>query len=259
METSPPVARTTVLRTAQLEGLAMERSDNALPPHLRGSGSVDWRRRSLLGGLAIALLPFGLGCSLFVMAGKMIQGDPMDDSDFEEYSRKSLKEEGKKVAVLCSTPESIKSEFASLDADLLAELSRHLATEEIDVIPPHRVSSYADDHGGRIDDLGELADAVNADYLIHVQIDNFDYREANSPNLFRGRCSGQVVAYEVEDTGGRTGARQIYSKSFTSVYPTHQPVSVEDVSATVFRKKYLDRIADELSRLFYKHRTGTGI
>lgn len=208
---------------------------------------------------AAALVAVNGGCSLFVMAGKMMKGDPAIPSDFEQYTHKSLTEEGQTVAVLCSTPEGIKKDFPSLSIDLLSEVSHRLRAEKIEVVPPHEVARWIDDNGGQVGELGELARAVKADYVIHIHLDQFSYKEDNSPNLFRGRCSGVVNVWEVpddEDKKPAGAARQVYSKSFNSTYPTHQPVPVDQTPATVFRHKYLTRVADELARLFYPTRPG---
>jgi len=226
------------------------------------------------------------GCSLFVMAGKMIQGDPMQPDDFKGWYGKSMAKSGKRVAVLCTTPESIKTEDSSLDINLLSEVSRQLARNEIDVIKPHKVAQWVDDQGGGEPDLKLLAQDLGADLIIRIQLDSFRYHEDNSPNMFRGRATGMITVQEVvrsktdavkqksDDkdlvenkksksrtdtdlpTGKVVGLRQVYSRNLNSIYPPHQPVSVEQMQLDVFRKKYLNRISDEISRLFYAHQAG---
>lgn len=244
------------------------------------------------------------GCSLFVMAGKMIQGDPVVDAEFDKYYGKSLEKSGKKVAVLVSTPETVKSEFSSLDIDLAADISRKLALHHIDVIENHRIAKWIDDNGGDLD-LKELGSEIEADLVIRVNFNHFDYREEASSDLFRGRANGSVAVYELVregDTGGifeqgpksksaaekkkanedeenskdtkhhkskKRGSskpqlkvlsiRRICDRSFDSLYPTLQPVSITQMQPETFRRKFLDRIGDELARLFYRHKPGTDI
>jgi hypothetical protein len=217
------------------------------------SSARRWLALLLCGG---SCLLANSGCSLFVMAGKMIMGDPMVDSDFEAYTKKSLKDDEKKVVIICDTPEAVKLEFSSLDVDLLAQLARRMSQEGIEVVNPHKVAKWIDDNGGVGEDLGELADQMKADYIVRVHVDAFDYREENSPNLFRGRASGAIDVFAVERTKDTKQIQQIYSKGFNSVYPRHKPVGSEEVRAVVFRKRYLDRLSEELSRLFYDYRAG---
>lgn len=223
------------------------------------------------------------GCSLFVMAGKMLHGDPLAPDDFKGWYGESMADTGKQVAVLCTTPDSIKSEDTALDVNLLSEVSRRMAVQEIQVIKPHRVAEWIDDHGGGNPDLKELAQGLNADFIIQIRLERFSYTEERSPNMFRGRASGTITVHEAVRAGEKdkkskktaakksksskpeddpkrepvTGVRQVYVRNLNSVYPTHQPVSIEQMQLDMFRKKYLDRVSDEIAVLFYSHRPGT--
>ena len=252
------------------------------------------------------------GCSLFVMAGKMLQGDPVVEAEFDRWYGKSMEKSKKKVAVVCSTPESVKSEFTSLDLDLASEVSRKLHLHEITVVKSHKVASWMDDHGGTDFNMAELGNDLGAELVVAIKLDHFDFREENSPDLFRGKARGNVTVYELmrdpkakskkdakadaaadskqdkakdkdkkdetdkadkkagssskssktdkdkdeEPKPQVTGVRQVFMKTFDSSYPPHQPVSIEQMQPETFRKKFLDRVADELSRTFYRHKAG---
>lgn len=263
------------------------------------------------------------GCAPMVMLGKMLQGDPLVTEDFKTWNGgKSLAKSGKKVAILCTTPESIKTEYAALDVDLLSEVSRKLAKHEISVVKPYKVATWIDDHGIENLDLKQLGTDIDADYVIQIKLDEFDYREENSPNLFRGRANGLVAVYSLvratpskgkdttesgflkgdkaaskkketdqdEDSDKAdsksskkskskkkeseekdkkkdekdeekrdpvTSTRQLYNRTFRNIYPEHQPVSIDQMQPETFKKKFLDRVADDLAKLFYAHKSGT--
>ncbi len=218
------------------------------------------RRRWLQLATAGVVLANG-GCSLFVMAGKMILGNPVLPADFTAYTKIDLVKADEVSAVICTTPEGIRGDFPSLGVDLLAEISRRLKVENIKVADPHLVAKWVDDNNGELGDFSDLAQTVDADIVNHTQIDTFAYKEENSPNLFRGRCSGAVMVWQVPTGEGKKKdvvmpAKQIYSKAFNSIYPVHQPVSVDQMTATVFRRKYLTRVSEEICRLFYPHPSG---
>lgn len=209
--------------------------------------------------LTVACLLAGNGCSLGVMLGKMLIGDPMIGDDFKTFTGKSLSEEGRKVAVLCTAPESIKDNYASLQIELLRDVSRKMSIHEIDVIKPHLVARWIDDNGGETNDLGALAREVDADFIVDINVAQFSYREENSPNLFRGRCNGQVTVFEFKRDASKKPSGipgKVYEKGFQSVHPTHQPVPADQTSELIFRKKFMDRVGDQIARLFYKHRAG---
>lgn len=210
--------------------------------------------------MLLALVCLGAsGCSLYVMAGKMFFGDPLQTCEFSRTTKVDLSEEDKKVLVICSTPESIRSDYPSLNYDLLEQITYRLRRNDVDVMDTGKVATWLDDNGGVWNNIDELAENFDADYIIHVDIDEFDYREPNSPNLLRGKAFGNVSAYEVMEVDGLKRALEVFASEYTSEYPSHMPVSIESESPKVFRKKYLDRIADQIGRFFYNYRTGADI
>lgn len=210
--------------------------------------------------LLLSLVCFSAsGCSLYVMAGKMFFGDPLITCEFTSRTKIDLTEDNKKVLVICSTPESIRSDYPSLNYDLLEQITYRLKREEIEVMDTGEVATWLDDNGGVWNNVDELAENFDVDYIIHVDIDDFDYREPNSPNLLRGKTFGNVSAYEVVEADGIRRAFEVFSSEYTSEYPSHMPVSVEQESPKVFRKKYLDRIADQIGRFFHNYHAGDPI
>jgi hypothetical protein len=204
-------------------------------------------------------LPSASGCQIIIGVLTMIKGRPTLPADFETLSGKSLAEKGKKTVVLCTSPEKAKGEFKSLDVDIIAEVSRRMKTHEISVVEPHKVATYIDDNGGEIqdEDIDDLARKFDADYVMHIEFRDFGHKEENSPTLYRGHAEGSISVLSVpKKDGERKHGKTIYNKAFTSKYPVHQPVSADNVSAAVFRKQYLERVSEEIARLFYEHRPG---
>lgn len=194
------------------------------------------------------------GCSLFVMGFKALLGDPTVPSTFKKMTHTDLAAEDKQVLVVSSTPHAIKSDFPSLDYDLAEGVSRRLKRHDIRVIKPDKVASWMDRNGGYLvrDDWPDLAGELGADYIVHVKLDRFRYRQPNSRELFRGRATGHVSVHEVVGDGeGTTG---IFEREYRSKYPENYPVSSNEMSAKVFRKRYLDRVCDEIALMFYDHR-----
>ena len=266
-----------------------------MPRTIRQSRNPWW-----VAALVCCCLLESSGCSLFVMTGKMLQGDPMTDDEFKTWYGKSMEKSGKKVAVLCSTPESVKSEFSSLDMDLSSEVSNKFHRNKINIIGAHKVASWMDDHGGGDFDVRELGNDLGAELVVSIKLDHFDFREENSPDLFRGRARGNITVHELvressqpksspskpdskadskakrvdnadtadgakktskpgksDKPGSKViGIRQVMAKTFDITYPPHQPVTIEQMQPDTFRKKFTDRVADELSRTFYRHKPG---
>ena len=225
-----------------------------------GRGWPHQFQRLMLTGLLLSLVACSSGCQIIIGSLLTLTGRPLIDADFKKYTGKGLEGTNKKVVVLCTSPESAK-DVSSLDLDVIADVSSKFRQHDITVVDPHKVQSWIDDNAGNVDDadIVEIGSKFDADYLVHVKLDEFTYKEENSPNLFRGRSKGKVMVVEFTDVAGVKGkkrGRKIYDKVFSSVYPVHQPKSVSDISPAVFRKQYLARVSDELARFFYDHRPG---
>lgn len=233
-------------------GIEIDRSSLTRSPACRV------RHRSHSVGLAAMLCVCMLtatqsGCSLFVMAGKMLFGDPKIACSFKKATKTDLEKEGHRVLIVCSSPDSIKGEFPSVDIDLLDGVTRRLKVRGIKVVDPDNVASWLDDHGGSWDDLGEMAEHFKADFVVHMDISKFTCMEDNSPSLLRGQAEGRVHTYKITDGASGKQSSEVMDQEFTSTHPTGYPVSIEKKSAKVFHQEYIDRVCTQLAQLFYDH------
>lgn len=196
------------------------------------------------------------GCSLFVMAGKMFFGDPKIDCAFYMQTQVDLTEGHDSVIVVCTAPlAAANDDMAGISYQLVEDVSRQLRRQNIDVIKSNKVRNYMDDNGGLLDDPRDLAEKFDVDFIIHIDLQHITYFEDNSPDLYRGQASGDVVAYEVEEEDGNTMTRQVFANGFSSTYPAVNPIPAIQVdSPRIFQKRFLDRIGVQVAQLFYNHR-----
>lgn len=223
-----------------------------------------------LARLLIVLLLAGscTGCKLLLGVIMLIDGPPREDADFKKYTRRDMTAKGQKVIVICSAPENARVGNSAIEVDLITEVSRRMQAHGIEVVDPGQVASWMDDNGNDFSesDMMEIGRKFSANYVVHIDVDDFAYRPENSPGLYQGRAEGhvRVVALPEEKEKkdkkdnllGQRPWKLIYSKPFSTSYPMHQPVSADQMSEPVFRKKFQDRVAEELARLFYDHRPG---
>jgi hypothetical protein len=222
---------------------------------------MDERSRSPLGTLRLTamLLVAGVaagqaGCSLFVMAGKAMLGDPLQPAPFTTATRVDLLKEDKQVIVVCSTPESVKTDFPSLDFDLLDQIARELKSHNVQVVRPDDVATWMDNNGGYTDDPQQIADNFDADIIVHVDLNRFSFVEENSPTFFRGRAKGNIHAYQVvKGPQGTKSVQQIYLSEYNSTYPKMSPVSTQTMNEKTFRKRYVHQVSTEIAQVFYSH------
>jgi hypothetical protein len=213
---------------------------------------------------ALAAL-FGLpGCSLFVMAGKMLTGDPLQTAQFKAMTGVDLSKGKHRVAVVCTVPAAVGEELASLNADLIEGITRRMRIHGVNVVSATEMARWLDDNGGVVRDPSAVAHAFDVDYVAWIDLQAFSLREdltreKNVAHLLRGRAQGFIRAFKVEEVNGERLALGVYNTEFNIVYPPHQPVQEIGRSALLFQKDFIDRVCLQLSEQFYDHRPGTDI
>ena len=214
----------------------------------------DMRRLVLLACLAISTSTL-TGCSLVIMANKMLFGDPVVASAFRRATGADLVKSGEKVLVVCSVPHGVKTRFEGAEYEIVQKVTRQLARQGISVVDGNRVAEWMDDNGGMWESPQELAQAFEANYVLHIDLKQFSYEEPNSPNMYRARIAGQVYGFRVEGEGDAKRAWEVFSYGYSLTHPATRPLSREEIpTPEVFLRTCVDRASIELAQLFYDHR-----
>ena len=192
----------------------------------------------------------GSGCSLFVMGGKMLFGDPKQESPFRKVTGVDLTEGEHTVLVLASSPEGIKQRFPEVDQELMRRIGRELRSEGVEVVRSDEVLDWIEERGGTWHDVGPIAGEFEADYVLTVELSEIDWFEPHSPDLLRGRSAGVIRAYRSTDRGY---AESVFGGEFQCVYPTLNPKPTSHVSEKIFREQFLDRLCLQAAQRFYDH------
>ncbi|MEZ6062640.1 MAG: hypothetical protein R3C19_20035 [Planctomycetaceae bacterium] len=205
-------------------------------------------------GIAIALLLASFsGCSLFVMAGKAILGDPQVSSEFRLHTGIDLTDGDDSVLILCTAPHGIVGQFPSLQIDIVDRMTRTLKTRKVKVIPSDDVATWFDDHG-EWGDFSELAKKFDAKYVMHVNVQAFTYKVPDSETLLQGSSHGRVLVYAASsDDDAEVPIRQVFDRSFKIHFPTSYPVPRENESDEIFVERFMDRVALHIAQIFYDH------
>jgi hypothetical protein len=194
------------------------------------------------------------GCSLVVMTGKMLLGDLKQNSQFHDATHVDLAKANAKVLVLCSGNETIRSDYAAVEFDILEGLTHRLKAQGIKkIVSPNAIAGWIDEHGGHFEDLQPIAEHFEAEYVIYIELSKFTCQEENSPNLLRGHCEGPVRAYKVEGTGSEKRLLAVMNSDFNVNYPSGNPISIDKKSAKNFQQEFVDRVSMQLSLIFYDH------
>lgn len=215
--------------------------------------------------IASALLFSVSGCSLAVMAGKMVFGDPKVTASFTSATGESLSETRQPIVVICSAPHRLLSVMPSLQFDIVEQVSRKLKNEGIEIVDSGKVAAWYDDHG-EWGDFSELASTFDASYVVQIKLNEFEHRVPESETLLQGKAQGHLNVYKTYTYAGGENEDEsleaslplspIFEKAFALQYPASYPVPRESRSEDSFLTAFVKRTSEHISQHFYDFRRG---
>jgi hypothetical protein len=214
---------------------------------------VPLRRCAACLAIASAVWAFG-GCSVFVMAGKMFFGDPEQIAAFRNTTGVDLTKGEKSVLVIATAPESVRQKMPGVDLELAERVGRHMRTKGVKVYPSKKLLDWIDDRGGQVGTPDEIAAKFDADYIVEIAVDDMTNREDRSPDLYRGRATGNIRAYEVVKSGDRKVASPCFSKEFRCTYPSQAPKAAHQISEATFQYEFVSRVCSQVAQMFCDYR-----
>ncbi|MFV0443607.1 MAG: hypothetical protein ACK5Q5_08550 [Planctomycetaceae bacterium] len=213
------------------------------------------RRWSRLVGLTCLI---GIGLSLagcvraLALGSKVLMGDPKTVSTFEQRTQVELQSGEFAVAVVVDAPHQILDEYDRIVDDVQRELLHQMGRHGVKVVPSAEVHSAIEDAGG-IFVPQQLAQKIDADYIMHVQLHAFTDHLGGSPNLLQCQANGLVVGYEVRR--GIDGETSVvvsrYEEPFRTLYPTGHPEPADQISSGVFLQECTREIAKSIGMHMY--------
>jgi len=187
----------------------------------------------------LILLTVSLGCTGPLLTGMYLLG--YADTPAES---KALK--GKNVVVVCRP--LVEQQYSSMNASKL--ISREVAkrlrqnVSRIKVVDSQKVDEWLDANAS--DDYAEIGRAFNADMV--VGIDLFGFSIYQGQTLYRGTAN-----YEIKVVDCKTGDVVFNKPSVQSAWPPNTGVPTSDKQEAQFRRQYIGKLADEISRTFHSH------
>jgi hypothetical protein len=198
-------------------------------------------------------LPAQTGCMrVMAITGKVLFGDPVTTSTFEQYTTVRLAD-GHTVGLICTAPLSVVDEFDGVHLDVQEEVIRRMRVHGLDVLHSDRLIDAMDSAGGGFKEQAIAAAVPEMDYLLHIELTQFTIHEELSPTLYRGRARGTVAGYQVHRSE-KTGAVEtipVFDQDFSIEYPSSHPVATDQMSQSAFVSRCVDEISDQIGRMFY--------
>ena len=177
---------------------------------------------------------------------------------------------GKRVVVLTYAAPGTQNDFTALDREVNTRLVKILRenVKKIDVVNPEKVAAWVQAHPSSTDQ-DDAAKAFEADVAIMMEIRKFEVDNPSSPGLFEGKASVHIRVTELahpKDSRGRPledkpkESEVLFEDDCEVTFPVTGsiPVSAE-VSRPVFKNRFLDVVATNLSWRFVSHAPGDDI
>ncbi|TWT33441.1 hypothetical protein KOR34_32730 [Posidoniimonas corsicana] len=189
---------------------------------------------------SLCLLP-SAGCPALIASGVYFwEGGNLVDAQYDGL-------EQQRVVVFCRPPSSSTFSHAGAARDISKRVSSLLEqnVSKIDVVHPQEVDQWIDENDS--DDYRALGKAVKADRVVHIELDHFELYSGKT--LYQGTAEVTITVHDMHDNGRRLWDREMGEVLF----PEHGGVPVQERSVQSFQRQYVDILAGEIARHFYKH------
>lgn len=152
-----------------------------------------------------------------------------------------------RVVILCRPPSSHEYRHAGASRNISQRVSELLVknVKGIDVVNPREVDNWVDESDWG--DFRELAEAVHADLVVHIELDDFDLFKGKT--LYQGRANVTVSVYDMRDHGKLVWDRQLGE----ILYPTNSGIPAQDKPVQHFEREFVEVVASQVAMNFYKH------
>jgi hypothetical protein len=153
----------------------------------------------------------------------------------------------KRVVVMCRPPSSHEYRHAGASRAIARRVSELLVknVKGIDVVNPREVDNWVDESDWG--DFRELAEAVHADLVVHVELDDFELYKGKT--LYQGQADVTVSVYDIQDH-----SRLVWDRHLGELlYPTNSGIPAQDKPVQQFEAEFVGIVADRVAMNFYKH------
>ena len=190
--------------------------------------------------LALALFLPSTGCHALMATGVYLwQGGNTAPAECD-----ALKNEH--VVVVCRPPSSQEYSYAGASRAVSQRVSELLAAnvKGIDVVNPRDVDKWVDESDWG--DFRELARAVRADKVVHIELDDFELYKGKT--LYQGHAVVTVSVYNMKDNSTE------WERDLGEIlYPVNSGIPAQDKPVQQFEREFVSIVAQRVAEYFYAH------
>lgn len=191
--------------------------------------------------LIMATLLPATGCAPMLATGMyVLQGGNMVPAECDALEKH-------RVVVVCRPPSSHEYRHAGASRNVAQQVSELLVdnVKGIDVVNPREVDNWLDESDWG--DFKELARAVRAEQVVHIELHDFDLYKGKT--LYQGRTDVTVTVYDMKDKG-----RVVWERHLGELlYPTNSGIPAQDKPVQQFQREFVAVVSQSIAQQFYKH------
>lgn len=155
--------------------------------------------------------------------------------------------EGQRVVVVCRPPSSHEYRYAGASRNVAKRVSEMLVknVKRIDVVNPREVDNWVDESDWG--DFRELAEAVHADKVVYIQLDDFELYKGKT--LYQGTADVTVSVHDAKDHNRLEWERHLGE----ILYPINSGIPAQDKPPQQFEREFVEIVAENIAVNFYRH------
>jgi hypothetical protein len=200
--------------------------------------------------VALAILPFILSCNLLTPLIFVGEHKKKISSEFDKLPQQ-------RVAVLVWTDQATLFEYPHARFELATYVAEKLSAEmaqrsqDIDLVDPRDVEDLLQkDLDAQVDPMS-VGRSFDADYVVYVEVFEFQIRDPRTPQLLRGMINASVAVYDVHADPDR--ARRYELTPVKCIHPEGGPVVLSATNAPQIRRSTYLKFAEQVARKFYDY------
>jgi len=161
---------------------------------------------------------------------------------------------GKRVAVLVWTDPATLFDYPYARLELATFVSDKLEYELIqrrqtaEVVDPRDIEDYLQKDLDAGVDPRRVGEHFKADYVIYLQIIEFQIRSADEPQFLRGHIEASITVYEIGGAEERFALTPVHT-----LFPEHAPILLTATNAPLVREATYRSFAEQVARKFYEY------
>ncbi|MBI4716920.1 MAG: hypothetical protein HY763_03880 [Planctomycetes bacterium] len=212
--------------------------------------TVNIRRRVRTFVLLSALLAGIVGCKVLTPFLFVGEHKKRVTAEFDKLAHS-------RVAILVWVDQAALFDYPYARFELATYLRDKLAAETAqrnmgtEVVDSRSVEDYLQKNLDAQIDAHAVGKQFAADYVVYVEVLEFQIRDPRQPQFLQGRIGASVTVHQI--TAGRERTGRFELTPVQSVYPDNGPVLFSATNSPAIRESTYRKFAEEVARKFYDH------